>query len=60
MDALVKGLGGEKTRWTEMSAEQCYWRYCVVAGVIAYMVPSLVNCCTIDWFTEWPAGSSCS
>ncbi len=19
------------------------------------MFPSLVNCCTIDWFTEWPA-----
>ena len=18
------------------------------------MFPSLVNCCTIDWFTEWP------
>jgi len=19
------------------------------------MFPGLVNCCTIDWFTEWPA-----
>lgn len=19
------------------------------------MFPSLVNCCTIDWFTEWPS-----
>ena len=19
------------------------------------MFPSLVNCCTLDWFTEWPA-----
>ena len=22
------------------------------------MFPSLVNCCTIDWFTEWPRSAN--
>ena len=24
------------------------------------MFPSLVNCCTIDWFTEWPRSVHCN
>ena len=42
-DALIKGLGGEKTRWTEMSAklaqqyENVTGDIVLSAGVIAYM-----------------------
>ena len=47
-------------RWTLLANASCPLKNLELFTLLSYlftfprMFPSLVNCCTIDWFTEWP------